>query len=197
MTMRIGDDGEIEFLEPTEKPKRKKKSFTQRGLQGCAQLFFLAVFFVFGSIGGFAFYFVRNPGSSQNAHSTVVCVGQIKTISVAGASVLFPKPVGSQKDGRMLLGMDGHSSEVIDQRPGNVDSLSLAEDKTHIVESRYEKIAPYFFIYTWVLSNFAQWNEQLLTDGRYPSWSPDMKQIAFFRFSGSDSSGLYVMNANG
>ena len=80
MTMRIGDDGEIEFLEPTEKPKRKKKSFTQRGLQGCAQLFFLAVFFVFGSIGGFAFYFVRNPGSSQNAHSTVVCVGQIKTI---------------------------------------------------------------------------------------------------------------------
>jgi Tol biopolymer transport system component len=117
-------------------------------------------------------------------------------VSVADGSVLFANPPGFFRAGRTLIGIDGHSTEQID-RPGEVYALSLAADKIHVVESRYEKTAPYFFIYTWELSKFAQWNERLITDGQFPSWSPDMKQIAFFRFSGAESSSLYIMNADG
>src|SRR5260221_7032694 len=186
MTFQLGDDGEINYLEPKDKPKRKQKSLVRRSLRGCAQLFFLTIFLMVGFVGGFALYFVRNPIriNSQSIQSNV-CPGTIKMISVAGASVMFPNPPGSLRDGRTVIGLDGHSTMGID-RSGQVDSLNLAKDEKHVIESRYEQVAPYFFIYTWVIDNFGQFNERILTDGKFPSYSPDNKRIAVFRFSGYD-----------
>lgn len=124
------------------------------------------------------------------------CVTRINMISAGGAKVMFqddPRQAGAP---RLVEGMDGKLFETID-RPGQVDSLDLAPDGVHILESRREEVYPYYFIYSWMESNFAQWNERMLTYGQYPSWSPDMKRIAFFRFYSFDRSALFVMNADG
>jgi Tol biopolymer transport system component len=199
MDFQLGDDGELVPIEVEGKSKRKKKASERGLLRAFGQIVLLTLFFSLGSVGGFASYLVRNPNNrfnSPGANTGNYCTPYIKSMSVADASVFFQGANGHNPQARMLIGMDGHRTSVID-RPGEVDALNLGQDGKHVVESRYVNIDPYFLIYTWELSDLAEWNEQIVTDGKYPAWSPDIHQIVYFKFKGSDRSGLYVMSADG
>lgn len=198
MSYQVGDDGELDFIEvEEEKPKRKRKP--QRYLRGCLKIAVLLVFFFLSSIGGFAYYFLRNPNALSglpNALAPGACNEHITTISVAAASVLFQQQTSNQPPRRLAVTMDRTTNTSFGLR-GNADSISLANDGIHIAEARYEVVYPHFFIYTWKIDEYGHSDERMLTDGQYPSWSPDNRQIAFFRSGSFDRSGLYVMDADG
>lgn len=154
----------------------------------------LIAMFIIGAAGG-ALIFVRvNAMNPLNVLSNATCAASAQSLDAGGSMLIMVGPFG-QRD-RTLLGLDGRQIQVV-KRTWTDGWVDLAADDTHVVESLPSNVYPKEFIYSWAIKD-GQWtDEKALTYGVFPSWSPDMKQIAFFRWYEVNRTALYVMNADG
>jgi Tol biopolymer transport system component len=192
----VGDDGEIEVLDlyPPEKPKRKRKPFS-RPLR-VLMLFFLSLLLIaLSSVGAYSIY--SQLQVSQANASAPVCIERIRRIAGGGNSVVFQNNTDPMNRGAPysfnVIAMDRSSNTFFSVYTEAV-SFDISEDQTQIVESRYVSPLASYMIYVWPMDDAS--NVKQLTEGEYPSFSPDGTQIAFFRGEEFRKS-FYIMNSDG